>query len=256
MSNVIQFPVIAGIEIHTDDQGRFNLNALHKAHLALNPQLHKNTKQPADWLKLEGTKELINEFSNSEDLHSYPIDSKSGRYGGTFVHEVLAISYAGWISPKFQLQVNQVFICYKTGGLVPTKEPAQLSRLDILQIAIEAEQENQRLVIQLDEQKPKIAALDRIASSEGGMCITDAAKQLQLRPRKLSPWLSQSKWIYKRAGSRHWIAYQDKIQAGYLTHKTYTFRQQDDTERTVQQVVVTPKGLARLAELLPSEAVA
>jgi len=256
MSNVIQFPVIAGIEIHTDDQGRFNLNALHKAHIALNPHLHKNTKQPADWLKLEGTKELINEFSNSEDLRSSPIDSKSGRYGGTFVHEILAISYAGWISPRFQIQVNQVFLNYKSGRLAPAPQPVQLSRFDILKIAMEAEEENQRLSIQLDEQKPKVAALDRIAGSEGGMCITDAAKQLKLRPRKLSPWLGQNKWIYKRSGSRHWIAYQDKIQAGYLTHNTYTFRQHDDTERTVQQVVVTPKGLARLAELLSNEVAA
>jgi len=30
MSYVIQFPVIAGIEIHADDQG-LNLNTLHKA---------------------------------------------------------------------------------------------------------------------------------------------------------------------------------------------------------------------------------
>ncbi|NRA14480.1 MAG: KilA-N domain-containing protein [Oceanospirillaceae bacterium] len=46
------------------------MNAFHKTHIALNPRLHKKTKQPADWLRLEGTKELINEFSNSGDLHS------------------------------------------------------------------------------------------------------------------------------------------------------------------------------------------
>ena len=184
MSNVIQFPVIAGIEIHTDDEGRFNLNALHKAHLALNPQLHKNTKQPADWLKLEGTKELINEFSNSEDLHSCPIDSKSGRYGGTFVHEVLAISYAGWISPKFQLQVNQIFISYKTGALEPAKDPIKLTRLDILSLAIASEKENIRLNTQLDEQKPKIAALELLSGAVGNMCI--GGKVLANRKSSLS----------------------------------------------------------------------
>ena len=50
-SNTI--PVIAGVAITLDSEGRYNLNALHKAHLALNPDLHSNTKQPADWMKLE-----------------------------------------------------------------------------------------------------------------------------------------------------------------------------------------------------------
>ncbi|MGT3291634.1 KilA-N domain-containing protein, partial [Yersinia enterocolitica] len=29
---------------------------------------------------------------------------------GTFAHELLAIEYAGWISPAFRLQVNQTFL--------------------------------------------------------------------------------------------------------------------------------------------------
>lgn len=122
-------PVIAGVEITTDAEGRFNLNALHKAHLFLHPELHKNTKQPADWLKLEQTRELIDALFNSEDFHSWGFNSednnfglvvtKMGRHGGgTFAHELLAISYAGWISPAFQLQVNQVFLDYRTGKLI------------------------------------------------------------------------------------------------------------------------------------------
>ncbi|MCJ8337601.1 MAG: phage antirepressor KilAC domain-containing protein [Pseudomonadales bacterium] len=259
MSNVIQFPVIAGIDIHTDGEGRFNLNALHKAHLKLNQELHKNSKQPADWLRLEGTKELIDELFNSEDSHSPLIVAKQGRYGGTFVHELLAVSYAGWISPKFQLNVNQEFLNYKNGILAPVQKPAQLSRFEILRIAMDAEQENQRLAIQLDEQKPKVEALERLSGAVGNMCITDAAKQLQVAPRKLFSLLNKHQWIYKRPGNRHWVAYQPKIQQGLIRHNTYTIKQPDAFEgfdRFVQQVQITPKGLARLAELLSNEAAA
>ncbi|MBO9477560.1 KilA-N domain-containing protein [Shimia sp. R11_0] len=104
-------PVIAGIEITTDDQGRFSLNALHRASGG------KKTKQPSDWLKLKGTEELIAELDNSEDPRSYQnksIVSKSGRYGGTFAHEILAVEYAGWVSPAFRIQVNQAFIDSRT----------------------------------------------------------------------------------------------------------------------------------------------
>ncbi|OUS39635.1 hypothetical protein A9R01_00880 ['Osedax' symbiont bacterium Rs2_46_30_T18] len=50
--------------------------------------------QPADWLRLEGTKEIIDEFFNSEDSRCPLIVAKQGRYGGTCVHELLAVSYA------------------------------------------------------------------------------------------------------------------------------------------------------------------
>ncbi|HAX5210387.1 TPA: KilA-N domain-containing protein, partial [Escherichia coli] len=32
-----------------------------------------------------------------------------------FAHELLAVEYAGWISPVFRLHVNQTFIDYRTG---------------------------------------------------------------------------------------------------------------------------------------------
>ena len=42
---------------------------------------------------------------------------KGGTTPGTFTHELLAIEYAGWISPAFRLRVNQAFIDLKTGQL-------------------------------------------------------------------------------------------------------------------------------------------
>ena len=116
---MLNLPIIAGIEITTDAQGRFSLNALHKAHLKLNPEMHPDSKRPADWLKLNSTEELINELSKRENIPFKVVTPNKGRYGGTFAHELLAISYAGWISPKFQLEVNQAFIDYKTGHLQP-----------------------------------------------------------------------------------------------------------------------------------------
>ena len=42
-----------------------------------------------------------------------------GRNGGTFAHELVAVEYAGWISPRFRIKVNQTFIDYRTGQLTP-----------------------------------------------------------------------------------------------------------------------------------------
>ncbi len=243
MSNVIKFPQIAGIEITTDEVGRFNLNALHRA-----SGLGEH-KRPSKWLAAEQTKELITTLqyqSPSKGLAQKAVNSiKGGNNSGTFAHELLAISYAGWISPAFQLQVNQTFLDFKSGKLQPVQKP--LTTLEILEIAIEAEKNNLKLTAQVKDMTPKVKALDLIATSDGSMCISNAAKDLQLQPKDLFKWLSANNWIYKRNGNTDWTAYQDKINQGLLEHKVKPITLPTNRIITKEQVRVTSKGLAKLA---------
>lgn len=107
-------------------------------------------------------------------------------------------------------------------------------------------------VIQLEaanaELAPKAAAVDRIIThAEGTMNVTMAAKSLQVQPKALFNWLQAHKWIYRRTGGSSWVAYQDKIQQGLLQHKITTVERTDGSEKVVEQVLVTAKGLAKLA---------
>ncbi len=239
MNNIIKFPTIAGVEIKTDDHGRFNLNALHKA------SGRGVNKAPAQWLRTKQAQELV-ELANNKTMQMC-IVSLGGRNGGTFAHENLATEYAGWISTEFRWQVNQTFLDYRKGNLQP---PAKLSRFDILKIAMEAEEENLKLSMQVKELTPQAEALERIATSDGSMCVTNSAKNLQMRPKDLFAWLSLHKWIYKRAGGPGWTAYQDRLQKGLLEHKVVVITRTDGSEKTTEQVRVTSKGLAKLADLI------
>lgn len=98
--------------------------------------------------------------------------------------------------------------------------------------------------------QPTMEAFDRIATAEGSMCLTDAAKALQQEPQKFNKWLHMNSWIYKRHGSKHWVAYQEKIKAGYLEHKVKDIQLPDGTIKITEQVRVTPKGLTKLSKLL------
>lgn len=98
------------------------------------------------------------------------------------------------------------------------------------------------------DQAPKVQAFDRISGSDGSLCITDAAKALQMRPRDLFSWLSEHRWIYRRLGNPSFVGYQEKIQAGYLEQKVTTVNRSDGSEKAVESVRVTPKGLAYLAK--------
>ncbi len=108
---------------------------------------------------------------------------------------------------------------------------------------------------QVEEMKPDVDALTRIAKAEGSLCITDAAKQLQVKPKSLFDLMSHSKWIYRRIGTA-WIAYQDKIQQGLLEHKVTVVKSSTGEDKQVSQVRVTAKGLSKLAKLLNTEVAA
>jgi len=104
------------------------------------------------------------------------------------------------------------------------------------------------------ELAPAAAGFERIASASGSLCITDAAKNLQTGPKRLIDLLLQQKWIYTRPGKRGYLAYQDKIQAGHLTHKQSVYEDPKTYEQKVSdQVRVTPLGLTKLALLLGPE---
>ncbi|MGW7235683.1 phage antirepressor KilAC domain-containing protein [Pseudomonas fulva] len=123
---------------------------------------------------------------------------------------------------------------------------------EALRLAADKAEENQRLQHTLAKQAPKVAAIVRLASANGAICVTDAAKQLQVAPFKLFGWLEENRWIYRRRGSKRWIAYQPRISAGLLKHKVTGLKPDPETgsDRAAFDVLVTPKGLARLAELL------
>lgn len=134
-------------------------------------------------------------------------------------------------------------------------DPASLTKLDILKLAMESEEgrlvavaQVEKLAGALEQQAPKVAAFDRFATVvEGSMCLTNAAKTLQLQPKKFILWMQEHQWVYRRAGGSGLIGYQNRIQSGHMEHKVTTVARSDGTEKQVEQVLVTAKGLAKLA---------
>jgi phage antirepressor YoqD-like protein len=122
--------------------------------------------------------------------------------------------------------------------------PAILSRMQLIQIAYDAEKEAQQERAARIEVESK---LDRIATADGSLCVTDAAKALQVRPKDLFSKLQADHWIYRRTGGKGYLGYQAKVQSGLVEHKVDTVVRPDGSEAIREQVRITPKGLARLA---------
>lgn len=154
---------------------------------------------------------------------------------------LMAMSY----SYDLQAKVFDRMTALEAGTPAIPQTMAQALRL----AADQAEQiEVQRAQIQAAQ--PKIQALDRIATSDGSLCITDAAKTLQIQPRKLTQLLQEKSWVYRRPMGSGYLAYQDRIQQGLMEHKVTTGEKSDGHEWTSTQPRITPKGLTKLAEVV------
>ena len=243
-------PVIAGVEITTDSEGRFNLNALHRASGA------EKKNGPSYWLALDTTKSLISELeqqlSDTEISVSVIKSVKGGLSQGSYAHELLAIAYASWISPSFHLQVNQVFLDYRTGKLQPVQQRDPMEVLNdpaaMRGILLSYTEKVLQLEEEVEKAKPVVEAYERIADGDGSMCLTDAAKTLQIQVKKLTKWMQAHSWIYKRVGGTSWVGYQDRIQNGFLEHKVTMTPNSQGGETARTQVRITPKGLAKIAK--------
>lgn len=122
---------------------------------------------------------------------------------------------------------------------------------EALRLAADLAEQNNQLRLVVTDQAPKVEALARIADARGSMCLTDAAKHLGVQRKVLIAWLRENRWVYRREGSTRLLAYQPREAAGLLEHKVTVIGLEDDgAQRLAGQVRVTPKGLAKLAQLV------
>lgn len=129
--------------------------------------------------------------------------------------------------------------------------PAMLTGPQLMAAAlIEANATMQAQAQQIEAMREDVDALDRLSKADGSLCVTDAAKALQMRPKDLFGWLRENGWIYKRPGAAHDLGYQSKTASGLLEHKVTTVLRADGSEKVTEQVRVTPKGLEKLAKLV------
>lgn len=236
---------ILNVAIRRDDAGRYSLNDLHVA--AGGEKRHG----PGYWLSNQQTRDLVDELSVTGNPVSV---QRGGSAQGTYVAEQLVVAYAAWISPRFHLQVLDTFLAVRRAPAAAADPMAVLSDPAVLrQLLLGYSERVQALQDQVHVQEPQVRALQTLAGADGAFNITEAAKLLKVAPRQLFAWLEQHQWIYRRAGSKNWLAYQPRLQSGVLTHRAAVVRR-DDVERVHEQVLVTAKGLARLGELLSRDA--
>lgn len=128
------------------------------------------------------------------------------------------------------------------------KAPVELTRMDLIRLAMEAEQERLLLAAQVEEMQPAVAALERLAEADGTFNVREAAKQLNLKPSQLTTWMGANNWIYKQGAKSPWMAYQPRLDAGLMMHKTTAVEGADGITTIRSQARITAKGLTTISK--------
>lgn len=103
---------VNGVSVRVDDEGRYNLNDLHAAAVANGEATEQ--QRPSQFLRSAQIKRFIKalkaKVQKSTLEHIQPLKVvKGGDEPGVWGVELLAIRYAAWIKPEFEIEVYDVF---------------------------------------------------------------------------------------------------------------------------------------------------
>jgi hypothetical protein len=90
-------------DISQDAEGRYSLNALHKAAGG------ENSLKPSLFYRSNSFKSVV-EILKAQNRAFEPIVKKQGKYGGTWICRELVLKYAMWVSAEFEVKVMQTFL--------------------------------------------------------------------------------------------------------------------------------------------------
>lgn len=110
----MKYPTVSvnGVSVRVDDEGRYSLNDLHAAAVAngeasesQRPSVFLRSAQIKRFVKALKSKALKSASEQNQPLRVV----KGGEQSGAWGVELLAIRYAAWIKPEFEIEVYEVF---------------------------------------------------------------------------------------------------------------------------------------------------
>lgn len=116
-------------------------------------------------------------------------------------------------------------------------ENRELSKLEILQMALESEQQKIALQQQLEIAAPKVAFVDKYVAGNGNKTFRQVAKLLGANERAFRDFLEKEGIMYKLNGE--WTAYQKHVDAKRFHNNTGI----SDSGHTFNRSLFTPKGI-------------
>ncbi|WP_158599928.1 phage antirepressor [Azospirillum cavernae] len=161
---------------------------------------------------------------------SFTIINESGLYSLILTsRKPAAKRFKKWVTADVLPTIRKTGSYGAPAPQIDLNDPTQLRAL-LLSYSAEVETTKKALTAAKGEASIATGALERIAGTEGLLCLRDAAKVLGQQPKAFREWLVSRRYAYRRPDSTRLLAYQSSIQAKLLAHKLHTFPKPDGTE--------------------------
>ena len=130
-------------------------------------------------------------------------------------------------------------------------KPVELSRMELIQLALAAEQENQALKDHVAVLEPKAQVMDVIADTVNTYSIRDSAKTIGIQESKLIDFMLKKRWVF-RENSRHrrLCAYAQRVEQKVMVNKVSQVIACVEGDKVYTQARITAFGLTRLTALV------
>lgn len=195
---------------------------------------------------------LKEKFIEGVDYQVIPKNGEQDWGGGNRIDYHLTVSCLEFFIAR---QVRPVFEVYRQvfhGAAKMVQK--ELSRKELLQMALEAEEEKERLQLvnieqehQLKLQAPKVEYHDKVLSSEGYLTVNMIADCLGISAIKLNKLLCEWDVQYYESKTYHLKAkYRDK---GYVVHRPHPYVDSQGNIKTRQQMYWTELGKQFILDL-------
>ena len=193
------------------------------------------------------------------------------------LHAFLGVGkdFSTWMNDRIQqygFVENQDFICFPISGskersgrggsnrkdyhltLDMAKELAMVERNDkgreARQYFIECERRAKANVIDITTALADPAKLRTVLLGYTEKVMELEAKVLQMPEKQFLQFANAKGFIFRNRHSRIWQGYSDKAKAGLVELKLTTVERDDGSSKTVEQVLITRAGIAKLAQML------
>ncbi|NUU68441.1 KilA-N domain-containing protein [Enterobacteriaceae bacterium BIT-l23] len=124
----MQYPtvIVNGVSVRVDEEGRYNLNDLHAA--AVLKGEATEAQRPSKFMRSSQIGRFAESLTKAQKRASVKI-IKGGIESGIWGLELIAIRYAAWLNPDFEIRVYETFREAVLNGI---SSMTMLNRLDLL----------------------------------------------------------------------------------------------------------------------------
>ncbi len=116
--------IVNGVSVRVDGEGRYSLNNLHAA--AVSEGHATESQRPGEFLKTKQVKAFVYALSDAKKFASV-VTIKGGPRQGSWGLELVAIRYAAWLNPSFEIKVYETF---QTVARLGIDAMSRLNRID------------------------------------------------------------------------------------------------------------------------------